>query len=1012
MPPVAPLPELEVAAQLQRHEVRLAELDRRIGRLELDQPLQRGVPTFRPKDLPALKPKPTVIPEERKTPKAIPLREIPKPIVPKPVAPKVVHPPAAPKPKPVPAFLGEDDFFEKLKRSEPAKPSEPKESWEVRLATVWLPRVAGVLILVGAAIGATLLPEQLGKPVRVLLGYALMGGLVAGGWFVQRRHERLGRLTMAIGLAVGYFVSFAAHYIPPMHVFPVIPSIALMLAFVGTLAVLAERWKSQSIAIAGLSLGVIAALVSAQTSQSFCLVALGILALGAGVLLVRNEWKALTAVALSGTYLATFILWVLFPLGDAKGEVIAHLGALACYHAIFTAAFWRWGRVWVARERAFDEAATHDAAPVMQPGLLPYSTSFAIVNSLGLAGLSLFLVWQTKVFWPQVEYLLFALTAVEVIRLVAPALRRGTLLTFHILSAAALLSAGLVAATSGLTEASVLAAEALILSIAASRARVLRLLRPLTAVCAGLAVTSITGFGATTTFPQLVAQMIPGLLLLASTLRWEAVWVTGPHPFASGLIAWLEAASGQFRSITATALLIAAIHSFPSATPDIVELAIYCSVGMALLLGITVLRATSWTIAAACLSMLSCAFFIDEQGPALLFITWAVLSILLWNQARRTIRHSIGRVLIDLMLVPAVFLAAAASVQVCSSIAEDFQGVLIAIVGLAAIGLELLAQRIPVLPKLIPGFVEDEAERGERTTRWESYEAHPAGRAFRFGTLFGLLALLIGTLLTSVSDAYEGLLSPILLGAIFAGLWFAGQLRPHALRILRYAIPIAFLFVALFAPFTYWNSREPALFISTAIAIGVFALGSSRRCPWTTTPALLMLALMPALGIGAYTAGRFEIGGLALFGLLSALEIVAASRVIVWSQGRWQLGETDTRISGGIALAMRIWLPVGAAIVALSALSTGQFLPAQMITVAWAAVGVAFLVAGFIFIDRPMRHTALAVLGVSVARIFLRDLVEADTLTKSIAFLGVGVLAICASIAYGILRKRLAPPPK
>ena len=266
MSPASSLPEGEFKDCLERQAHRLAELDRRVHRLELFLPLERGVPAFQPKDLP--EPVQARLPDARDTPVAVRLIEMPAPPLeqaseppalpaPPPVQPvaaiEPIRPPQRPPRKPAPAFLSEAEFHQKLTaseaQSEPAAPPKVRESWEVRLATVWLPRVAGVLILVGAAIGATLLQQQLGAVVRVALGYALTIGLVGGGWFVRRRHELLGRLTMAIGLAVGYFVSFAAHYIEPMNVLPASMSILLMLGFVGTLAGLAERWNSQGVAI-------------------------------------------------------------------------------------------------------------------------------------------------------------------------------------------------------------------------------------------------------------------------------------------------------------------------------------------------------------------------------------------------------------------------------------------------------------------------------------------------------------------------------------------------------------------------------------------------------------------------------------------------------------------------------------------------------------------------------------------------------------------------------------------
>src|SRR5690606_511922 len=109
---------------------------------------------------------------------------------------------------------------------------------------------------------------------------------------------------------------------------------------------MAERWKSQLVGGVALGLGLLAALISSGTSQHFALIALGMIAAGSGALLVRHEWRILTSMALCGTYLGTALLWFLLPIGTERGVIITHTMALLFYHAMFAAAFWKWGRVW------------------------------------------------------------------------------------------------------------------------------------------------------------------------------------------------------------------------------------------------------------------------------------------------------------------------------------------------------------------------------------------------------------------------------------------------------------------------------------------------------------------------------------------------------------------------------------------------------------------------------------------------------------------------------------------
>jgi uncharacterized membrane protein len=885
--------------------------------------------------------------------------------------------------------------------------AEPVEtvSWEVRLATTWLPRLGGVLLLAGAAFGATLIHGRLGPPFRVGLGFVAAVGIVLAGWFVQRRSEKVGRVTIAIGASLAYFISFASHYIKPMEVFPAWLSVGLMLLFVGSLVGMAERWKSEAVAGMGFFLGVLASLISAQTSREFALVALGVLALGAGVLLVRNEWKNLTALILAGTYLATLVLWVVLAVGRARGEILTHLGALACYHLIFTVAFWRWGRVWVARERAVEEAAALEAIPSAPERLLPYSTAFAMINSLAPIALGLLLLWQTKTYWPRVHYFLFVFAAAEAVRVIIPGLRRGPLGAFHSLMAFALVCGGLVSAFSGLSESAVLAVQALVVAIAASRSRLLRWLRPLTAVCAGLAVVSFRPKGITTPF-DFIAALTPGLLLLASTLSWEAIWVRRPKRFATGFLGGLESVSGQFRAVVAAGLLFAVIEDYFSwGIPQNLAVSVLI---LALLFGMVVLRARAWFFAALAGSVAGLThlpnFSPRDPGHVLYLFLWLGLLTYGWQEFGRDLRSKAGRVI---AFLAALFLCAGGAAY-CGRLlvnAVPYVGALyfLAMVGAVLIG--SLGWKYARLPPIVSLPETDDEEPPPGETLFLGMAWH----RWRFG--YGLsLALLFCAVASAIAlDAQTELTSALVMTAAFGGAWYylAGYRKSNsALQTLFTALALV---VAMPALLVFGKMGMPAVLGAGGFALAMLLLGLWKRNPPAFISGYLATLVFPAIGMISLVNVSLEIAGQAWCGLGVAAMCVFASRALVRIPARL----------GGEALLQNnpwimreppsFWLTASGALLALVVLAEGILLRSTFITVGWGVIGIALLVCGFVFLDRPMRFTSLGVFLAAVGRIFLHDLTGVDMLTRAVAFVGVGLVLVGAGVAYGFWRSRVQP---
>lgn len=926
-----------------------------------------------------------------------------------------------------PARVGESLF------SAPAEVEEPVErvSWEVRLATVWLPRVGGALLLLGLAWVAKLIAPSLGPAARVAAGY-LGAALVAGaGWWVMRKSEAVGRVTLSIGLAAAFFVSFASGFLGPMKCWGAPPAIALMLLFTAAVAVLADRWRSEAAAGLGYGLGVLAALASADTSREFALVALGVLALGAGWTLIRHEWLRLTAVALAVAYLAPLGLWLLAPLEGLRGEILSHLGALVVYHLIFTVAFWRWGRVWVARERAAEEAELHDAAPRLELPALPYSTQFAILNSVGLAALSLFLFWHTKTLWPQVHILLFALAAGELTRLVFAGLRRGGLAGFHGLSGCALTAGGVIAAFAGLAESAVMAVMTLAIAVAASRARPLRFLRPLTLITAGLALLGYRGGSGMTRPLHLVAALAPGVLLLASTLPWERIWTRRARAFAPwGALKALDLLSGMGRSAMAAGLCGALLLTYFTGRME-KGIALQ-ALSLALLLFMALLRADAWWLAAVLATLTCLGYHFDFERDNLMLraeqFIWLLLALYLWQEIGRQGTTRRWSVLLWVGWAPLLALAFLTAIHALDP-AKPWWGLGLAGVAAALWAFGRLTLSAPPMPTLIR---PEEPEEERWDTPGKPRETPPVFLAQTLAVPLALAAVAIAVL----EDARHALYSPAILtlallagwvyftsrlalkpagearGGEDAGAGGAALLRSNAVR--EGVFVAAAAGVAIASLLVFGRAQAWSVFAAAVCAMAFAFAGAARASLAAVAAGAVGLQILPVISGARLIHWPPDTRAAVLWGLGFAALLALAPRAWPWMRDRLRAAAPeDDAVEAVLGPVSRAWPVIAGAGLALAYLTFGSYVqpsplpPPTLVTVAWGAVAALLLAGGFVFLDRAMRYVAIAVLVAAVGRILLHDLTGVSPVTRAVASLGVGALLIGAGVAYGFLRGRL-----
>jgi len=879
----------------------------------------------------------------------------------------------------------------------PAPPKEKGPGFEVILATRVLPVVGGGLLILGGAFAATVIGVMMPPSGRIALGYLLAFALCLGGKFVTRRSEGVGRLTIAIGLAFGYFVSYAAHFIPPTRCLPAIPSLVLMIGFVAAIVGLAERWRSEWTAMFAFGLGMLAALISANDAGGFGVVSLVLLSIGAGALLIRNEWQKLTIITLTGNYLCFLLLWVLQRVPESPAAVTSNLAAIFLVHMVFTAAFWRWNRPWIARERLASEVAGHEAVPEVRIGLIPYSTGYAILNSLGLAGLAVFLLWSTKVYWPQVHYLLFALAGLEGFRLAIPALRRGDLYAFHALGALSLTTAGVVAAFGGMTESTMLAAEALILCVAASRADMLRILRPLSAVCGFLAIAGFRALGATPT--EMIFAMIPGALLLLSTLPWDAIWTRKESMPTEGFFFHAERFSGNLRGLIAIGTLISVAHHFNAIADASMSLWV---MSLVMAIGAIALRARAWTLPGMILTLAALVSVGStvEKGQLFTIVVWMGAMGFLWREIVRRTQSKFGR--LTLVMFSALF--GMVGFGLTATWVDDYapHASLAALaLGVAPLLGALAANRVGAFPALVRDLVSmrdpDDEEAHLRDER-------PLSARILFNPLlaYAVGAGGMGVIACIQYDAKLSLLSPALITGTLAAVWYMISRMEHRSPVAEGMVALSLMGVltASLAQFTDY-AQGSVLVALVATCIMVFS-AVQRRSVATALVSLGWLAIISCLPfifakLTTPTGGQTAVAILSLGIMACTAHVVPrARRMLSMPQDGTAFGATMCATIGFASVASMLWF-----------LANGTLIPSAWVTVSWGLFGTALLAGGMMIPDAQMRYSALCIFGISVVRVFIRDIADANVWMKVIAAMGIGLLLVLAGIGYGVFRKRL-----
>lgn len=205
-------------------------------------------------------------------------------------------------------------------RAAAAPPPAEAESLETTLGTYWLSRIGIVSLITGAALLILTYFGALGPILRVGLGYAMAGGLAYAGLRLARRHATFGQIVFGGGLAIGYFVTYALHFVPAMQIIDseTLGVVLVALAIAG-IVVTAHRMQSETVAGIALFLGLHTGMLSDVTTLS--LVCTTLLAAGAAFFLAANRW----VIVPFSTVVAVYSTHATLALGHAGGGVAPEL---------------------------------------------------------------------------------------------------------------------------------------------------------------------------------------------------------------------------------------------------------------------------------------------------------------------------------------------------------------------------------------------------------------------------------------------------------------------------------------------------------------------------------------------------------------------------------------------------------------------------------------------------------------------------------------------------------------
>ena len=110
---------------------------------------------------------------------------------------------------------------------------------------------------------------------------------------------------------------------------------------------------------------------------------------------------------------------------------------------------------------------------------------------------------------------------------------------------------------------------------------------------------------------------------------------------------------------------------------------------------------------------------------------------------------------------------------------------------------------------------------------------------------------------------------------------------------------------------------------------------------------------------------------------------------------------------GGAAMDFLSMLPAGIASTLLS-MAAADLVPSDMVSIAWLVLAIAFITAGMVLHNFPLRIAGLVLLTFTVLKLFLIDAAALEGVLRILSFFGLGASLIVLGRFYGTLLRREA----
>ncbi len=927
---------------------------------------------------------------------------------------------------------------------------------ETRLGTVWALRIGLGLLAMATAYFAKAIVPRLTPEWKVVLAYAGAAALFSVGAVFERRLQRFARPLMVGGLALGFFVAYAAYFVPAMRAVSLTSSLAWMVAGVVAILVFAERWRSQAMAMLAVILGHVAAFVAAGGADAISLVVITFLSITAVLLLMRHNWVEMALFAVVTAY-GSHMLWLFAGnlLVPAERAFAVNLAFFSSYYALFLLAdlVW-WWRVESLRERALSRSQEL-IGRLLGP-----------VNLVLFISTASYLYLVTDVYLTDIHWFFFALAVVQEIHGVILKALDYEDYVFYPAIGIVLLTVGFFAAAEALTLNLLLAVEALVLLIVARHTR-LWLFHPLAqAVLA-------TNFLHSLFYAPDRVERIP---LLFGTLAVVAIYMVQSaleeewHGEAVKSDRGAPRESAHLRFGSASRRLAGGFNNWRS---EIGPSLPYAHAGMGALL----------------LTYQSARFLTSPDAPTV--VASAFVLLLVVALVHRSVPFLVGSVFLEAGLVFIVLRGPHGSGWIPWSVTTVCYIGALAIAGLAvrrmrderdkrvALGIShavvwgaIVLTAIALTSDSVVGtaglvwiaalallFVQQ-----DRVALPVEALASPGDPLHMLDKVYGLLVCILGGSLvfaaTWISADSVGVTRDIVVpslttfwsAALFASAWFRRRIRLYAagatLLLLSYAL-IAIkggsviastqatlwisgvtLAVACFQD-RYLTNNEVSEGISHPASISTYvgyalgllllfafsrawigfpwhtvamsgvpfallyfaAVAKAERAEWVAVSLLLLLVLDAAIGLLREAVLPGE--PVLLPSLLCSVLVLAFERLVSRSLGR---ARSDGHRDPG--QAARMALIIGAAGLTVLALHRSAWLTSGWITAGWSAVGGMLMLCGFLWRSAIYRRVSLGVLAVCLVRLFVVDVRNLQDEAKVLAFAALGVCLIAVAWLY------------